>query len=355
MNHDKVKVKLNGISASMLGCLMGRAQLSKEYSSLFYDAKAVELAEKIDYDFSTSDTPFRGIMFNISRKVNLPSFESPVLRAKQFDDKIRAYIAEHPYALVISLAAGLDATFYRVDNGLIHWYDLDLPAVIEIRKQLLPEPDRVTYIAKSLLDPSWCEDIKHTEDGVFIMAGGVLPFFEESEIKQFFSMLADNFHGGEIIFDVPSRLDNDFGAWIGMFPPEQRDAMRTVWMEALKDWWEKAPQDQKDKVNEMIATLKIPTKPNGKEWSDLEAWWNVLSDKEKEGALRDFMDASRRGFIKWALEDAHEITKWDNRITVLDQFLLYRNIPRDSVSADVRRLMDYSDKSGIFNIIHLRV
>jgi hypothetical protein len=140
-----------------------------------------------------------------------------------------------------------------------------------------------------------------------------------------------------------------------MFPPEQRDAMRAVWMEALKDWWEKAPQDQKDKVNEMIATLKIPTKPKGKEWSDLEAWWNELSDKEKEGALRDFMDASRRGFIKWALEDANEITKWDNRITVLDQFSLYRNIPRDSLSADIRRFMDYSDKSGIFNIIHLRV
>ena len=52
MQQDKVKVTLGGISASMLSCLWGRAQLSKEYSSLFYDAKAVELVEKIDYDFS---------------------------------------------------------------------------------------------------------------------------------------------------------------------------------------------------------------------------------------------------------------------------------------------------------------
>ncbi|HYA61148.1 MAG TPA: hypothetical protein VED16_03595 [Candidatus Acidoferrum sp.] len=59
MNQDKVKVKLSGISASMLGCLWNRAQLSKEYSSLFYDAKAVELAEKIDYDFSISETPIQ--------------------------------------------------------------------------------------------------------------------------------------------------------------------------------------------------------------------------------------------------------------------------------------------------------
>ena len=356
MQQDKVKVKLGGISASMLGCLWGRAQLSKEYSSLFYDAKAVELVEKIDFDFSASDVPpFVGIMFNISRKVNRSEFRLGTLRAKQFDDKAKAYIAEHPYASVINIAAGLDTTFYRVDNGLIHWYNLDLPAVIDIRKQLLPEPDRVTYIAKSLLDPSWCEDIKHTKDGVFMIAGGVLGWFNESEVEQFFLMLADNFPDGEIVFDAMSRLHGGFGTWIDMFPPEQRDAMRAAWMEALKDWWEKAPKDQKDKVNDMIAELKTPTKPKGKEWSDLETWWNQLSDKETEETVRDLMESSRRGFIKWALEDVNEFTKWDNRITVLDQFPLYRNIPRNSLSADMRRLMDYSDESGRSNIIHLRV
>ena len=59
------------------------------------------------------------------------------------------------------VSTGFDATFYRVDNGLIYWYDLDLPPVIEVRKQLLPEPDRVTIVAKSILDPIWCTDIKH--------------------------------------------------------------------------------------------------------------------------------------------------------------------------------------------------
>ncbi|MGB8311944.1 MAG: class I SAM-dependent methyltransferase [Halobacteriota archaeon] len=355
MQQDKVKVRLGGISATMLGCLWGRAQLSKDYNSLFYDAKAIELVERIDYDFSASDMPFEGIMFNISRKVNLPEFGLFTIRAKQFDDKIRAYIVEHPRASVISLAAGLDATFYRVDNGSIHWYDLDLPAVIDVRKQLLPEPDRVTYIAKSLLDPSWCEDITYTEDGVFMIAGGVLQFFEEAQVKQFFSMLADNFPDGEIVFDAMSRSDGGFREWMDMFPPEQRDAMRAAWAEALKDWWEKAPQDQKDKLNDMIATLKIATKPKGKEWSDLEAWWNQLSDTEKEEAVRDLMTAFRGGVGMWAVGDANEFTKWDNRITVIDQFPMFKNIPRDSLSADMRRVMDYSDESGRSRIFHLRV
>jgi len=358
MSQGKVNAQLSSLSASMLWCLWGRAQLSKEYSSLFYDEKAVELVEKIDYDFSASDVPFEDIMCNISRKVSLPEFGLFTLRAKQFDEKAKAYIAEHPYASVINIAAGLDTTFYRVDNGLIHWYDLDLPAVIDIRKQLLPEPDRVTYIAKSLLDPSWFEDVTYTEDGVFMIAGGVnrvLHSFEEAQIKQFFSMLADNFPDGEIVFDAVSRSDDGFEAWIDRFPPEQRDAMRAAWIGALKDWWEKAPQNQKDKVNDMITALKTPIKPKGKEWSDIEAWWNKLSDTEKAETSRDLMTAFRGRVGAWVPKDINEITRWDSRISVIDQFPMFKNIPRDSLSAEMRRFMDYNDGRGESSIIHLRV
>ena len=76
MQQDKVKVRLGGVSATLLCSLWGRAQLSKEYSSLFYDAKAIELVERIDYDFSASDMPFVGIMFNISRKGNSARIQS---------------------------------------------------------------------------------------------------------------------------------------------------------------------------------------------------------------------------------------------------------------------------------------
>jgi O-methyltransferase involved in polyketide biosynthesis len=358
MQQDKVKIKLSGVSETLLFCLFGRAKLSKELSSLFYDAKAIELVEKIDYDFSASDMPFEGILFNTPFKDNLSLFSLWSLRAKQFDDKIRAYITEHPRASVISLAAGLDTTFYRVDNGTIRWYDLDLPAVIDVRRQLLPEPDRVTYIAQSVFDPSWCKDVKHTKEGVFMIAGGVLPFFEELQVKQFFSMLADNFPDGDIIFDAPSRLDNDVRALIEQFPPEQRGAMQAALMDAMKDWWEKTPQDQKDKL---IVALKNPSKPKGMEWTDLKAWWGQLSDKEKEETWNDFRASFDTSFEqiswgRWTLEDASEITKWDDRIIVIDQFPLYRNISRHpSLSADVRQFMDYSDKSGGSNIIHLRV
>lgn len=273
---------------------------------------------------------------------------------EQFDDKIKAYFTQHPHASVVNLGAGLDATFYRVDNGLIHWYDLDLHAAIDVRRQFFPEPDRVTYIAKSLLDPSLCKDI-NTENGVFMIAEAVFQFFDEAQMKQFFLMLADNFPGGKIVFTTMSRSDG-FRGWVDMFPPEKRDAMKAAWMNAMKEWREKVPQDQKDKA---ITALKTPTKPKGTEWSDLEEWWNQLSDEENGEAVRDLMSSFSPilcGEVgMWAPKHANEITKWDNRITVVDQFPLSKNIPQDLLSADMRKLMGYFDKSGGWNIFHLRV
>ena len=126
--------------------------------------------------------------------------------AKHIDDKIRAYVAEHPKASVIDLGAGLDTTYYRVDNGSIRWYDLDLPSVIDLRRRLIPETARSTCMAKSLLDFNWLDDIPDTTNGVFLVAAGVLIFFQESELESFFSSLADGLPGAEIVFNTQSRL-----------------------------------------------------------------------------------------------------------------------------------------------------
>ena len=361
MQQDKVKVKLSGISQSMLACLWGRAQLSKKHSSLFYDEKAIELVEKIDYDdlAASDDGPSDGLQlsfFHTAHQLDLPEFGLLTLRARKFDEMAKKYIAEHPRASVVNLGAGLDTTFYRVDNGLIHWYDLDLPKVIDVRRQLLPEPERVTYIARSIFDPSWCTDVTHTGDGVFMIAGGVLHWFEEPQVKQFFSMLADNFHGGEIVFSALSLLDDHFGWWgEDILSSEQLEAVTAALFDTIREWWKKAPQDQKQKLNDTIVALDLPIKPEGSAWADLEAWWNQLSDKEQVEVMRDLSKSFRSGALTWALKDAHEIEKWDPRITVIEQLPMFKDIPRDSVDADMRRFMDYSDERGTSSIVHLRV
>jgi hypothetical protein len=212
----------------------------------------------------------------------------------------------------------------------------------------------VKYIAKSIFDPSWCTDVKHTQEGLFMIAGGVFHWFDQAQVKQFFSMLADNFDGGEIVFNIISQPEH-FGRWTEFLSPEQREAVKAAQFDTIREWWKNAPQDQRMQLIDAITTLDLPTKPKGKEWSDLEAWLNQLSGKELMEMTRGFMKSFHSGADAWALEDAREIEKWDRRITVIEQLPMFKDIPRDSLDADMRRYMDYSDESAMSSIVHLRV
>jgi hypothetical protein len=69
-----------------------------------------------------------------------------------------------------------------------------------------------------------------------------------------------------------------------------------------------------------------------------------------------FFTSSVSHRTKWAMKDARTITKWDNRIKVLDQFPLFKDIPRDSAwGRSVTRWMNLSDRNGMMNVVHLRV
>ena len=199
MEVFKMKIYLDSVQETLLLPLWGRAKLSREGNPILVDPKAVEIVENLDYDFDRLDK-------NIPTFVNLIS----LARARMFDDTVKNFMLKHPSAVVVNLGCGLDTTFFRVDNGLIRWYDIDLPDVIEIRKQLIPETDRSHCIAQSIFDMEWAKGINSIPNDILFFSGGVFPYFHENEIKQLFSDMANYFPGSEIVFDTVSNLGKFF-------------------------------------------------------------------------------------------------------------------------------------------------
>lgn len=195
---DKIKVELDNIQRTLLIPLWSRAKETEMTTPIINDQISCELIKKLDYDFSEiekNSTLLKRLLF--------------VTRAKTFDNAIKDFISKYPNAVLVNLGAGLDTTFFRVDNGKLNWYNIDLPDVIELRKKLLPESDREKCIAKSFLDISWFNDIKKHYDNVFFLAGGLFAYYDEESIKVFFNNLGKNFPNSEIIFDAPSSKSNN--------------------------------------------------------------------------------------------------------------------------------------------------
>jgi O-methyltransferase involved in polyketide biosynthesis len=195
MAQDNISFEGN-IQETMLGPLWARAKYSKLYPEILDDKKSSEIIKKIDYDFSKVKEylgEWRGIGL--------------LVRARNFDEAVRKYIERFPKATIVNIGAGLDTTFYRVDNGTITWYDLDLPDAIEFRRKYIPESERSSCISKSALDYSWFGDVDfNPEKGIFIILGGFIYYFQESEISALFNALAKKYSGGELVFDCISNL-----------------------------------------------------------------------------------------------------------------------------------------------------
>lgn len=125
---EKIKVTLDGTAETMLQSFYARAKYSQQKGDKFYDAKAVELVKNIDYDFSLAQgdsTMSNGV----------------IARTLVFDELVKDFIDRNPECTVVNIACGLDTRFYRMNNGKLRWYNLDLqrPSPSETRSIRNPE------------------------------------------------------------------------------------------------------------------------------------------------------------------------------------------------------------------------
>ena len=188
---DKIKINLNGAAETMLQSFYARAQYSKSKKHKIYDAKAVELVDRIDYDFSLAEkdsTMGTGV----------------IARTIVFDELVKAFIDKNPDCTVVNIACGLDTRFYRMDNGKITWYNLDLPETIAVRDQIYNETGRVSTIGISVTDPAWAERITVRGKLLFIIEG-LSMYLTSEENKQMLSIIHDNFDNATVLMECLAK------------------------------------------------------------------------------------------------------------------------------------------------------
>ncbi len=123
-------------------------------------------------------------------------------RAALIDDEVRAFIRQHPDAVVAQIGAGIDARFERLGRPAITaWVDMDLPEVIALRRRLLPASTNI-YLEGSLLDEGWTATLAAYGKPVLLVLEGVLMYFDQAQVQAFFAMLARRLPGATVVFDM---------------------------------------------------------------------------------------------------------------------------------------------------------
>ncbi|WP_158889178.1 class I SAM-dependent methyltransferase [Amycolatopsis anabasis] len=187
---DFTGVKWGSVEWTMLCTLYLRAYESRSNHSILGDHAAAEAMDRIDYDFDRM-------------KSLRPSSNQflVALRAKQLDVWATDFLARHPDAIVLHLGCGLDSRAFRLDLPAgVDWFDVDVPTVVELRRQVYSEHDRYQMIGSSVTDPEWLDRIP-ADRPVLVVAEGLLPYLTENEVRQLLQRLTDRFPTGELMFD----------------------------------------------------------------------------------------------------------------------------------------------------------
>jgi O-methyltransferase involved in polyketide biosynthesis len=269
---DREKVFLTREKETLLIALYGKALESRRPDSVLGDRFADEATKRIDYNFAR---------LKIDRNMGV----GLALRAKTLDDWVRAFLANHPNAVVLHLGCGLDTRVFRIDPPAgTEWLDVDFPEVVELRRRLYPFRENCRLIATSVTEADWLARVPRDRPAI-VVAEGLTPYLTAYEGAQLFSRLVGHLRaGGELVCDAYSDLGLKF---VRQIPSFRVTGAEVHW--AIND-----PRDLERAVSGLELVENIPAyRPEhiGRmDWSArwIALMWNLIPPLRRVGRLVRF-------------------------------------------------------------------
>ena len=188
--NDKTKVTLTPEQETLLITLYAKAQPD---NPLFFDPLAKNILNRVDYDFTKLNVPYKTVILVCQR-------------TKKLDAVSREFLVENTNGVVLHLGCGLDSRFWRVDDGLVEWYDLDMPQVVALRQQFFQPVERYHLITASVTNLEWIAQVSAEKRPVLVVAEGLLMYLDEEDVRRLFLQLRQSFPNCRLVADVFSRL-----------------------------------------------------------------------------------------------------------------------------------------------------
>jgi O-methyltransferase involved in polyketide biosynthesis len=187
----KADAQLGAVQQTLFIPLAARARETRRKRPVLHDPRAAELIASIDVDAAKYERGFGGWVM--------------VLRTAIYDFWVRQFLARHPAGTVVELGTGLNTRFDRVDNGQVHWIDLDLPDAIALRGRFFTDTGRRRMVPASVLSDEWLPAVADSPGPYFFVTEGVLVYLPEREVTETLARIAARFPGARLALDTYSR------------------------------------------------------------------------------------------------------------------------------------------------------
>lgn len=129
-------------------------------------------------------------------------------RTRRFRSLAQDFLKLHPGARVVNMGCGLSHYFQWLDDDKSRMTDADLPEVLELRRQLIPETNERHDVRElDLTVPNWWEQLglprKRNAQPVFLFTEGVLMYLEPAQVQAVLATFGERAPAGSVLaFDA---------------------------------------------------------------------------------------------------------------------------------------------------------
>ncbi len=213
---------LSEVSQTAILTLTARAVESQRKGSGFSDSLAVLCLEKVMALASEAEKARFARWKKMYEGIQARDAKGRVHLAMRFDRIADLFISAHPGCTVINLACGLDTRIWRIENKKCKYIDIDLPEMIELKKEILK--DRLDYdlIGCSVLDPAWIDRVTAKGNRNFLLlAEGLFMYLPGPDAAGLLQEISRRFERSQFVLDIaPEKYTR--GLWKKLIAMEAR-------------------------------------------------------------------------------------------------------------------------------------
>jgi O-methyltransferase involved in polyketide biosynthesis len=204
---------LSQVSRTAILLLICRAVESEKKFPGFEDSMSVLCLQRLMSIASEEDKRWISKHKRLYEGIQGRDSKAGARRGRTIDAIADRFIAAHPGCTMVNLACGFDTRFWRIENEKCRFIEIDLPGVIELKKELLQDHLAYEMIACSVLDTAWIDRVTLNGNTNFLLiAEGLFMWFPPREAQRVFKEIGAGFVRSQLVLDmVPVFLTK--GIW----------------------------------------------------------------------------------------------------------------------------------------------
>ena len=213
---------LSEVSRTAILALLCRVVESEKKNPVFNDPMAVLCLERL-ISISSEEEKNRIMKWKkMYGGINAHDAKARALTARSFDRIANTFISNNPGCTVINLACGFDTRFWRIENDKCTYIELDLPEMIELKREMLKDHPDYDFIGCSVFDTAWIDKVTSNGNSRFlILAEALFYYLPKQEATGLLQEIARRFSRSQLVLDLaPEKYTK--GLWKRMIALESK-------------------------------------------------------------------------------------------------------------------------------------